>query len=549
MLDYLLKSGLCLLVLYVFYKLLLEAESMHEIKRFYLIGGVLFSLVIPLITISYTVHIQPENFSENLPLIERHSPTLPSDGTSLFDYFLVIYILGFLFFSYRFTRNLFKIGKEIRSNEKRKRWKYIFVLLKNSPIPHTFLNYIFLNKFEFEQARISKAIIDHEKAHVDQKHSLDILFIEFLQVVFWFNPLFYFWKRSIRLNHEFLADRQVLAANPDMLEYTNLILNYNYPNHQKAFASHINSSLIKKRIIMITREFSIKRILLKLGLLLPILALCVYLFNNEIVAKPIFKASEISIENYQFAEQDPNKLNIKMEGDKVFLNGKNLKLKDLTEELDKFAKDRSDEELKEMDFNIQVSNINQGFIKDVDREFQKSRIAKATGFSLIPPPPPAPIKAVPATPAPSSPETLKVEPPAPPAVPEPKVHDKTPPAPTAPPHPVNNSIKRLARREMVQERVHERMDRKRAKMEQLRTEKMEMRREKIDSLRLKRDAIHQEKMNERMAVMEMRHAEVKEKQLERRAHMKAEKDRLREERKRLIELEKKNAEKENNGSD
>ena len=71
------------------------------------------------------------------------------------------------------------------------------VLIPEPTVPDTFLNTIYVYKEDYEKGRLSKQILDHELTHARQKHSLDVLFIELLRIVFWFNPIFYFYKRAI----------------------------------------------------------------------------------------------------------------------------------------------------------------------------------------------------------------------------------------------------------------------------------------------------------------------------------------------------------------
>ncbi|MGK0251479.1 MAG: hypothetical protein ACI81G_000917, partial [Gammaproteobacteria bacterium] len=122
--------------------------------------------------------------------------------------------------------------------------------------------------------------------HVRQKHSLDILFIEFLQVVFWFNPLFWLSKKSIKLNHEFLADRGALENDSDVYHYQNILLSYASSTDHAALESPFNYSLTKKRILMLSNTMSRKRAIVSALLLVPVLTGCVLAFNNAIVAVP-----------------------------------------------------------------------------------------------------------------------------------------------------------------------------------------------------------------------------------------------------------------------
>src|SRR5690606_16202849 len=106
-----------------------------------------------------------------------------------------IYGLGVLFFGVKFFRNLFSLIQKIRTNPKYRNSGFINVLLSETVIPHTFFSYIFLNKKQFEHDEIPPEVLLHEQTHALQKHSLDVIFVELLQIVFWFNPLFYFIKR------------------------------------------------------------------------------------------------------------------------------------------------------------------------------------------------------------------------------------------------------------------------------------------------------------------------------------------------------------------
>jgi hypothetical protein len=85
------------------------------------------------------------------------------------------------------------------------------VLIEEKIAPFSFWNYIFLNKSIYQTKGIESDILLHELTHVKQKHTWDILFVELFLIVFWWNPILYLYKKAIQLNHEFLADREVLA--------------------------------------------------------------------------------------------------------------------------------------------------------------------------------------------------------------------------------------------------------------------------------------------------------------------------------------------------
>ena len=300
---YLIKSILCLLVLWGFYKIALEQTAAHQFKRFYLLGSLAIAIALPLITFSYTVEVAPqpintENFLapaevNNAPVVK---PIAESTNWLLIS-LGIIYCAGVLLFGFRFLQNLLRLREKVRHNEHVKATSHINVLLVEPVIPHSFLKYIFLPKTDFKNNALPAEVLQHEQAHVIQKHSWDILLIEFLQVVFWFNPLLILLKKSVALNHEFLADQAALQQENNITNYTNLLFNYSGGAHHTALSSPINYSLTKKRILMLSKTRSVKKLTTRIALFVPVLALCVYFFNQEIVAKPKIKTNALNSES------------------------------------------------------------------------------------------------------------------------------------------------------------------------------------------------------------------------------------------------------------
>ena len=198
---------------------------------------------------------------------------------------LTIYGIGALIFGIRFLKNLVQIVHRIRRNTKVKQGFSIKVLLLEQLPPHTFFKYIFLNKEKFETNTIPKEVLLHEEIHAKQRHSIDVVFVELLQVILWFNPLLYFFKKSIKLNHEFLADSAVIAKDISTSNYQNTLLSYLSQDSANKYqsvnmANAINYSSIKKRFKVMKTQTSKKAILLRSLLLLPLLALMLYGFSE-----------------------------------------------------------------------------------------------------------------------------------------------------------------------------------------------------------------------------------------------------------------------------
>src|SRR5680860_1690467 len=298
MVVFLLKSSACLTVFLMFYKLFLEKERMHTFKRFYLLAALVFSLLIPSITFVEYIEVTSASISPVENIVNGPAQSVYEGATATevnqtkIDYWPIVlwtvYGLGVLLFALKFFLNLWKIVRNIRNNPKLKIQTIINVLLKDAVVPHTFLNYIFLNRQKFETHKIPKDVLVHEATHARQKHSLDVLFVELLQIVFWFNPLIHLAKKSIKLNHEFLADAAVLQQGSTTTDYQNILLAFassaNYKSNQPSMANAINYSSyssIKKRFTVMKTQTSKKSVLFRSILLLPLFTLLLYGFSES----------------------------------------------------------------------------------------------------------------------------------------------------------------------------------------------------------------------------------------------------------------------------
>jgi hypothetical protein len=180
-----------------------------------------------------------------------------------------IYGLVTTLFIIRFLSNLLKIISKIKSNKRVDYKNATLVLLKEKVLPHTFLNYIFINEIDFNNQKIEAELFSHELTHVTQNHTFDVLFIEILKTIFWFNPIYIFYKKAIQLNHEFLADEIVVNSYNNIPFYQNLLLSKANDNRPLYLTSNLNYLLTKKRLIMMTKTKSQTKSVLKQILLIP----------------------------------------------------------------------------------------------------------------------------------------------------------------------------------------------------------------------------------------------------------------------------------------
>ncbi|MFL0353853.1 M56 family metallopeptidase [Xanthomarina sp. GH4-25] len=302
MIGILIKSTACLAIFLLFYKLFLEKENMHVFKRFYLLTSILISIIIPFITFTQFVDI-PVKLNDLVINKTTNPITIQEESVNYLHLILwSIYVVGVLIFSLKFIFNLYNISKKIKRNPNLKTQKSIHVLLEELIVPHTFLSYIFLNKTHFETQQIPEEVLIHEEAHVIQKHSLDILFIELFQIVFWFNPLIYLHKKAIKLNHEFLADLEVIEKGVTLSKYQQILLAFSSNALEPQLATAMNYSSIKKRFTVMKTQTSKTGIWLRSIVLLPILAVLTYSFSTKkVIQKETEPYSEIVNETQQKA--------------------------------------------------------------------------------------------------------------------------------------------------------------------------------------------------------------------------------------------------------
>lgn len=274
----------------LFYLLALEEEQNHVFKRWYLLLSGLLSLCIPLFTFTKIEYVLAEAIPQK-PLVVLENELVPeavSDGPlNLGAILWIFYGIGVAFSGWRLGKQLWTLRYTIKHNAKEFLPRSIRVLLEKDISPSSFLRYLFVSKKAYQSASISKEILLHEEAHIQQKHSWDILAIAILKIVFWFNPLWYWLQKTIKRNHEYLADKAVLEQTQNPQAYAMLLLQHTAANHQSELCSNFHYSLIKKRIVMMHSKNRIWIRRCKTFLVVPLTLTCVWLFSNEVVAQKV----------------------------------------------------------------------------------------------------------------------------------------------------------------------------------------------------------------------------------------------------------------------
>lgn len=273
---YLVESGFCLGLFYIIYRIFLSRETFFRTNRFYLLFAIPLSFIIPLINI-------PSPFVSAKNLGARY---FSSQGTGavthsfgLVDILWIVYLLGALFFLICFGYKLAQLSILIKKYGYQKCGNLKLVFIEEDITPFSFFNYFFLNKSNISQHDLLR-IIDHELVHINQHHSIDLIIIELLTIVQWFNPFVRPYKKSLKETHEYLADNQVIAQGCSRAKYQLLIFEQHVGMNLFTFVNNFNHSLIKRRITMMTKRKSKSWAKSKFLLLIPVVCFLVLAFAN-----------------------------------------------------------------------------------------------------------------------------------------------------------------------------------------------------------------------------------------------------------------------------
>ena len=309
-------------VLLGLYYILFEREKMHRFNRFYLLSAVVFSLALPLVTIP--LYVEAAASPQALPMeqyLEFREQQMPGENITTGNHEVTVtptyeapeaiyinyspyiawglYLSVVLVLSVRFIVNILRFYK-IRRNSLIVSYKGTnLVLLNQDVLPHTYLNNIYVSKNEYENKLIAPELFTHELTHVRQYHTLDILFIETLKTIFWFNPLLYFYKKAIQLNHEFLADEKVIDSTANTVYYQKLLLEKASVGTTFSMASNLTFSLTKKRFIMMTKTTSTTKAGFIKLVIVPVITALIMLLCTKTIAKATNIMQEIQSEKQE----------------------------------------------------------------------------------------------------------------------------------------------------------------------------------------------------------------------------------------------------------
>ncbi len=261
-------------------------ERFFQEIRYYLLGSAFLALILPFLKFSYSLKVEAElvnNEMDNLfvnPTCISADPVL-STGISIADILLFIYLAVATVLLIRSIVKIVQLKRLIRAGEHKVVDKQKVILLAQSIPAFTFFGYIVMNREEFNDKSLNN-IFAHEKVHAQQKHWIDLLFVELLTIVFWFNPFVWLYQVAVKQTHELLADDGVIARGFNIGQYQAILMNQIMGTEVLGLANNFNYSITKKRMIMMSKEKSPQIRRYKLLIVIPVV-LAVLLFNLQIV--------------------------------------------------------------------------------------------------------------------------------------------------------------------------------------------------------------------------------------------------------------------------
>jgi TonB family protein len=280
--HYLLLVNFYLVLFFGFYALLLRRETFFQLNRVYLVSASLLSFLIPLIQ---------SNWVKNLFITQEVQQTIYSSPVINSPTIVAKFIP---------VQNILTVGEMVNGTYiavtlfliLRLMWQLV-ILKKAIEKPAPSAAYSFFKKISLgDKLENVDVIARHERVHARQWHSVDVMIIETVMIINWFNPVVYLYRFAIKYIHEFIADRQVVKSGTDKVDYALLLLSqtFDVPTHALVNPFY-NHTLLKQRIAMLQKNRSHRIALAKYGLSAPLFILMLILssatVNNSKVVKAI----------------------------------------------------------------------------------------------------------------------------------------------------------------------------------------------------------------------------------------------------------------------
>ena len=301
---YILKSSVCLVLFYLFFRLLLSKETFHRFNRMALLGVLFFSLLIPCIEVTtrHQVEVQQAVLSiEQLLLMAELEATPANVGAvqetsaiSWVQIVLLVYLAGILFLACRNIYSLICLFRLIHSGKHEKLEKGVTLVVHNQEIaPFSWMKYIVISRKDLEEN--GREILIHEMAHIHHRHSVDLLVADICIFFQWFNPGAWLLKQELQNVHEYEADETVINEGVNAKEYQLLLIKKAVGTRLYSMANSFNHSKLKKRITMMLKEKSNPWARLKYLYVLPLAAIAVTAFARPEISEKMEEISAVKV--------------------------------------------------------------------------------------------------------------------------------------------------------------------------------------------------------------------------------------------------------------
>ena len=282
-LIYDLKVAVLVAVFYMFYRLLLSRETYHRVNRTVLLGTAIASFILPLCVITLHKTVVVSGGSGLVTLEGLGTVELAEPQTPLWQTIAVVVFFAGMAASLGFTLyNIFQVWRLISRSERHQQPDGTVVCVADREVsPFSWMHYIVLSPSDYEAQDAS--VLAHERGHISLHHSLDVILVDVLTALQWFNPAMWMLRQDLRAIHEYEADAAVLSQGINMRQYQYLLIQKAIATCGYSVANGITHSTLKNRInMMLTHKKTNRASWLKLLALLPIVGVTLAL-NAETV--------------------------------------------------------------------------------------------------------------------------------------------------------------------------------------------------------------------------------------------------------------------------
>jgi hypothetical protein len=261
--QYLLESSICLALFYTFYHWALRRQTFFQLNRWYLLLTPLLALLIPLAewewtapepspVVEYVLPVWTEWRAVDYSVQATMAQPAPGMQVQLNDLLLAVYAAGVFFLLLQLLRRLLNVYRLIWRGSKRYKADYILIETPEEIPAASFFSYVFWRGTDSE---LDEVVLAHESVHVRQRHSLDVILMECMVMLLWFNPLIYLFRNQLRETHEYIADAYVSRRLGSAHQYARHLLAQGHPTVTYSL-THSFAAMLPKRLKMLGRPRS-----------------------------------------------------------------------------------------------------------------------------------------------------------------------------------------------------------------------------------------------------------------------------------------------------